>query len=334
MKHDHAIAPGHAPTPERDAPSWSAASTATEVLQGLDLSGKRYVVTGAASGLGYETARALHEAGAEVVAGVRTPEAATALLGLPRLVVGRLDLMDPASIDTFASRWATPGQALHGLVNCAGVMASPLARDARGHESQFSTNHLGHDRLTRRLWAALGRAGGSRVVAVSSRGHQIAPVDFEDLDFLRRPYDKWIAYGQSKTANVLFAAAVDAIGRASSIRGLALHPGTVLGPLARHLSAEEIDAFSVLDAQGQPIVDPDRDLKTAAQGAATIVWCAAHPQAAQAEGVYFENCRPAPCIAAGSVGIPGVVPWAVDAEAADRLWSVSAAWNDLPVLPG
>ena len=185
-------------------------TTAREVLRGHDLMGKTAIVTGGYSGIGLETTRALAEAGATVVVPARTQEKArTALDGIPRVEVETVELIDPASIDAFAGRFLGSERPLDILINNAGIMAPPLQRDARGYESQFATNHLGHFQLTARLWPALKRAGKARVVSVSSTGISFGGVDFDDPNFARREYDKWKAYGQSKTANALFAVALD-----------------------------------------------------------------------------------------------------------------------------
>ena len=205
----------------------------------------------------------------------------------------------------------------------AGVMATPFARDAQGNESQFSANHLGHFRLTCRLWPALRRADGARVVALSSRGHQISDIDFDDINFDHRAYDKWVSYGQSKTANILFALALDARGAAQDVRAFSVHPGSVLGPLARHLSDAEIDTFKARDADGRAIIAPDRDMKTPQQGAATSVWCATSAQLGGMGGVYCENSDIAPALPTGVVGQPGVAQWASDPDHAERLWTIS-----------
>lgn len=302
----------------------NAASTAPEAIANVDLTGKTAIVTGGYSGLGLETVRALAHAGARVIVPARDLlRAEAALQGVQGATADLLDLTDPESIDAFAARFLHTGSPLHILVNCAGVMATPLARDAHGHESQFSTNHLGHFRLAGALWPALQAAGGARVVAVSSRGHQIAGIDFDDIDFERRPYDKWVAYGQSKTANVLFAVELDARGAADGIRAFAVHPGTVLGPLARHLTPGEIASFKVHDDAGVVINAPERDLKNAAQGAATIAWCAASPQLDGMGGVYCENCDIATVTTTERVGVR---QWAIDPALARKLWTVSTGF--------
>ncbi|MFK8250883.1 oxidoreductase [Ancylobacter terrae] len=311
---------------------FGAASTAMEVVSGIDLSGKLAIVTGGASGLGLETTRALLHAGAEVIVPARNTERArTALQGLAGATVELLDLADPQSVAVFAAHVVSAGRPVSILVNSAGIMATPEMRDAEGHEAQFATNHLGHFRLALGLWPALAAAGGARVVSVSSRGHQIAGVDFEDIDFRVRPYDKWVAYGQSKTANALFAMALDRRGRSHGIRAFSLHPGQILTDLARHLSAEEIASFDALDEAGQPIIDPARGMKTVEQGAATSVWCATNPRLDGLGGVYCEDCDIA-IVNNPSMGRKGVSPSACDPESAERLWQRSVAWTGLDAV--
>ena len=197
-------------------------TTAREVLRGHDLMGKTAIVTGGYSGIGLETTRALAEAGVTVIVPARTPAKARASMGgMPRVELEQMDLIDPASVDACAQRFLHSGRALHILINNAGIMAAPLVREARGYESQFATNHLGHFQLTLRLWPALkraGRAGGARVVSLSSSGLRFGAVDFDDPHYQRRPYERWNAYGQSKTANALFAVALDKRGHADGIR--------------------------------------------------------------------------------------------------------------------
>ncbi|GGZ56858.1 oxidoreductase [Lysobacter xinjiangensis] len=309
---------------------FSAASTAEEVMAGIDLSGRRAVVTGGYSGIGLVTARALAEAGATVIVPARDRRRAeAALAGTAGIEVEDMDLTDPASIAAFARRLRQRAVPVSILINSAGVMATPLFRDAQGHEGQFATNHLGHYRLTCGLWPLLTEEG-ARVVAVSSRGHQIAGVDFDDIDFLTRSYDKWTAYGQSKTANALFALGLDRRGAAHGVRAFSLHPGQILTDLARHLSAEEIAGFGALDAEGRPIVDPSRGMKTVEQGAATGLWCATSPALRGSGGVYCEDCDIAP-VNTGELGRRGVARWACDAGLAERLWSVSETLTGLGV---
>jgi NAD(P)-dependent dehydrogenase (short-subunit alcohol dehydrogenase family) len=290
----------------------------------LDLSGKTAIVTGGYSGIGLETTRTLLSAGAKVVVPARNLSKATsALAAMSGVFVVPLDLMDPSSIDSFANRFLASGRPLHILVNNAGIMANPLTRDARGYESQFSTNRLGHFQLTTRLWPALRRAKGARVVSVSSVGHRRAKVDFEDPNFDRREYDRWVAYGQSKTANALFAVSLDTIGEADGIRAFSVHPGGVITDLIRYMSTAEVRAYGVLDERGRPIIDPARNMKTPEQGAATSVWCATSRQLDGLGGVYCENCDIAVPVPGDSTELHGVRPWAMNREFADQLWNLS-----------
>lgn len=300
---------------------FGAKTTAREVLAGRDLSGKIAVVTGGYSGVGLETTRALAEAGATVVVPARTEaKARTALDGIPRVEIETLELIDPASIDAFATRFLNSERPLDMLINNAGIMAPPLRRDARGYESQFATNHLGHFQLTARLWPALKHAGKARVVSLSSTGISFGGVDFDDPNFMRHEYNKWKAYGQSKTANALFAVALDKRGEEHGIRAFSVHPGGIWTDLARDLSVEEL-AF-------------DGELKTPEQGAATSVWCATSPQLDGKGGVYCMDVDIAESIPAFTPEVPGqqprgVLPWAVDPELAERLWVLSEQMTGL-----
>ncbi len=301
---------------------FNAASTADDVMQGVDLTGRVAVVTGGYSGIGLVTAKSLAAAGARVIVPARDQERAqAALAGVAGVEVDTMDLSEPASIAAFAARMGEQTSSLSVLINSAGVMASALFRDADGHEGQFATNHLGHYRLTCALWPLL-KADGARVVSVSSRGHQIAGIDFDDIDFRRRPYDKWVAYGQSKTANALFALALDARGAADGVRAFSLHPGQILTRLARHLSAEEVAGFDAQDAEGRPIIDPSRGMKTVDQGAATSLWCATSAALEGRGGVYCEDCDIAP-INTDQQGRKGVAAWACDPALSERLWTLS-----------
>lgn len=231
--------------------------------------------------------------------------------------------MDPASVDSFADRFLDTGQALHILINNAGIMAPPLVRDARGYESQFATNHLGHFQLATRLWPSLRKAAGARVVALSSRGHMRSPVEFDDWNFERREYDRWVAYGQSKSANALFAVALDAIGEQHGVRAFAVHPGGIITDLVRHMSPEELRASGMVDDKGKPVIDPANNMKAPEQGAATSIWCATSHQLDGMGGVYCENGDVAIAVPADSKEMLGVRPWAIDPAFADRLWSLS-----------
>jgi NAD(P)-dependent dehydrogenase (short-subunit alcohol dehydrogenase family) len=316
----------YTPTPQAPIGSgFGAASTAAEVIAGRDLTGKTVVVTGGYSGIGVETVRAFRSAGARVVVPARDlAKAKVNLAGMPDVRVEAMDLLDPGSIDAFAERYLRDHEKLHILVNNAGIMAPPLARDARGYESQFAANHLGHFRLTCRLWPALVAAEGARVVALSSYGHRRAGVDFHDPNFERREYDPWGAYGQSKTANALFAVALDSIGQRQGVRAFSVHPGGIATGLIRHMSQAEIDASEIIDPTGKPIIDPENNKKTPEQGAATSVWCATSPQLDGMGGVYCQDCDIARALPSDdSKEMRGVRPRATDPVAAGRLWQLS-----------
>ena len=302
------------------------ASTAADVIAGIDLTGKHIVVTGGYSGIGVETVRAFRSAGATVFVPARDmTKAKEAFRDIPGVILDKMDLLDPASIDRYAEHILGEADAVHILVNNAGVMAPPLARDTRGYESQFAANHLGHFHLTCRLWPALRRARGARVIALSSYGHRRAGIDFHDPNFEIREYDPWIAYGQSKTANALFAVALDSIGQRQRVRAFSVHPGGIVTGLIRHMLEAQIEASEIIDKTGKPIIDPENNKKTPQQGAATTVWCATSPQLnGMGGGVYCENRDIARALPSDdSKELHGVRPRATDPVAAGRLWQLS-----------
>jgi NAD(P)-dependent dehydrogenase (short-subunit alcohol dehydrogenase family) len=308
---------------------FGAASTADDVIRRIDLSGKIAIVTGGYSGIGVETVRALRSAGARVIVPTRDRDKAVRALDGIEVEIEAIDLLDRASIDAFAERFLASGRPLHILVNSAGIAGAPLTRDARGYELHFATNHLGHFQLAMRLWPALRKANGARVVAVSAWAHSRAPMVFEDPNYEHRDYVPWMAYGQSKTANILFALAMDERGKAHGVRAFSLHPGSIVTGLARYVSRDLLRAAGVVDDDGDPIIDPARNLKTTEQGAATSVWCATSTQLDGMGGVYCQNSDIAPLVSDslaanqfGSMAL-GVMPHAVDPDAADRLWSLS-----------
>jgi NAD(P)-dependent dehydrogenase (short-subunit alcohol dehydrogenase family) len=298
---------------------FGAQSTAADVIAGIDLTGRRAIVTGGASGIGVETARALASANAEVTlavrnveAGERTAEDIVASTGNKQVLVAALDLADQASVAGFVAGWDGP---LHILVNNAGVMAAPLTRTAQGWELQFATNHLGHFALATGLHEALAAGRNARVVSVSSSAHRRSPVVFEDIHFRQRPYDPWLAYGQSKTANVLFAVEATRRWAADGIAVNALMPGGIRTGLQRYVSQDELDQM-VAQAGGLTGVR----WKTPEQGAATSVLLAASPLLDGISGRYFEDCNEAgPPVDARH----GVADFALDPDAAARLWQVS-----------
>jgi NAD(P)-dependent dehydrogenase (short-subunit alcohol dehydrogenase family) len=297
---------------------FTAESTAAEVIAGVDLRGKRAIVTGAASGIGVETARALASAGAEVTlavrdvaAGARVAADITKSIGDARVLVERLDLADRASIAAFISRWSG---ALDILVDNAGIMATPELRTPDGWELQFATNHLGHFALTMGLHDALAAAGRSRVVVVSSVGHVNGEVLFDDLDFVTHPYDPWAAYSQSKTANILFALEASKRWADEGIRVNALNPGRIADTnLSRHMEIPPV-AF---DPNGNTGVS----VKNIEQGASTSVLLAASPLVEGVTGLYFEDCQEAVPYLPGVRR--GVAAFALDPVKAERLWEIS-----------
>ncbi|MFJ5262208.1 SDR family NAD(P)-dependent oxidoreductase [Streptomyces sp. NPDC088387] len=295
-------------------------STADEVLSGIDLTGRLAVVTGGYSGIGLETTRSLVRAGARVVVPARRPGTAReALDGLDGVEVDELDLGDLESVRGFAERFLASGRTVDIMIDNAGIMACPETRVGPGWEAQFATNHLGHFALVNRLWPAI-EPGGARVVSVSSRGHHAYGMRWDDVDW-NDGYDKWQAYGQAKTANVLFAVHLDRLARDRGVRAFSLHPGGIITPLQRHLPTQEMVDAGWIDADGNP-VNPDA-FKSPQEGASTQVWAATSPQLNGMGGVYLEDCdiaEPAPA----DGGRTGVKDWAVDPEQAARLWTLSA----------
>lgn len=311
-------------------------STAEEVIRGVDLKNKVAIVTGGYSGIGTETARILRNAGATVIVPARDKQKAAAALSGIDVEIEDMNLLEAASIDAFANRFLKSGRKLDILINSAGIMACPLMRDQRGFELQFATNHLGHFQLTTQLWPALVKAQGARVVSVASWGHRFSTFHFDDPNFERREYEKFSAYGQSKTANVLFAVEADKRGKEDGIRVFAVHPGAILETdLSRHLSIEEWKAMGIMDEQGNVIESEHRKFKTVAQGAATSVWCATDDRLIGLGGVYCEDNEVSPLVVArydanGNLEMPdittmepGVLDYAVDADNAARLWALS-----------
>jgi NAD(P)-dependent dehydrogenase (short-subunit alcohol dehydrogenase family) len=306
------------------ANNYGDTTTALQVVEGVDLNGRRAVVTGASSGIGVETARALAHAGAQVTLAVRDIRAGERVAadiartsGRDDIKVAFLDLADLATIDAFTTSWRGP---LHILVNNAGVMDSPYGTTSQGWETQFGINHLGHFALATGLHEALRAAGDARVVAVSSSGHASSPVVFEDLFFQHRAYTPELAYGQSKTANALFAVELTRRWAPDGITGNALMPGGIWTPLQRHWSAEKrrSNEEQARQAEAAGVFR----MKTPEQGAATSVFLAASPQVQGIGGRYFEDCHEAEVVEQLQ-GIKGVLAYALDPSAARRLWDVS-----------
>jgi NAD(P)-dependent dehydrogenase (short-subunit alcohol dehydrogenase family) len=299
---------------------FGATATATDVIKGIDLAGKRAIVTGASSGIGTETARALASAGAEVTLAVRNLEAGTrvaqdikASTGNRSIAVMPLDLANHDSVSSFVFNWQGP---LHILVNNAGIMACPEMRSIEGWEMQLATNHLGHFALTLGLHNALSSSRHSRVVLVSSVGHVNSDVMFEDINFEHRPYDPWQAYSQSKTANILFAVEAARRWKQDGISVNALNPGRIVETNLKRFIGDAGNVPMTFDPSSAHV-----SWKSIEQGAATSVLLAASPLVDGVTGRYFEDCREAEPHKPGVRR--GVASYALDRESADRLWRVS-----------
>jgi NAD(P)-dependent dehydrogenase (short-subunit alcohol dehydrogenase family) len=314
--------------------------TADEVLAGVDLSGRTAVVTGGYSGIGPATVGALSRAGARVLVPARRPGEAREVLrdvaNAHLISVGEMDLSDQASVAAYAESvlalLTAEGAHVDIVINSAGIMATPETRTPEGWELQLATNHLGHFALVNRLWPLLaGNPGGARVVSVSSGGHQFSDIRWDDPWF-ETGYDKWHAYGQSKTANALFAIHLDAVGRAHGVRAWSLHPGAILTPLGRHLQAEDLATVMVEDENGELVLPT---FKTPEQGAATSVWAATSPDVLAFGGRYLEDVALAPSFSEGDVrpsDAVGVKDYAQDPVSAARLWGWSAELTGLDAL--
>ncbi|MFI7606176.1 SDR family NAD(P)-dependent oxidoreductase [Micromonospora sp. NPDC049366] len=298
---------------------FTARTTAAEIVDGVDLTGRRMIVTGGASGIGAETVRALAGAGADVTVAVRTMSSADALVAeFPeRVRAATLDLADLSSVDAFVAGWDGP---LHALVANAGIMALPTRQlSPMGWELQLATNYLGHFALALGLHDNLRAAGTARVVVVSSGAHLREAFDFDDPQFERQPYDPWSAYGRSKTADVLLAVGIARRWAADGVTANALNPGYINTNLQRHMDDETLRAFGVLDEAGNRI-----DLeyyKTPAQGASTSVLLAASPLVEGVTGRYFDDNQEAEVVVGGPEATGGVAAHALDVAAADRLWT-------------
>ena len=311
---------------------FNASSTASEVIKGIDLSGKVAIVTGGNAGIGLETTKVLAGAGARVIVAARdTEKAMKNLQGMENVEVEPLDLIDPASIENFANRFLSSGRPLHLLINNAGIMWVPLRRDSRGFESQLATNYLGQFHLTATLWPALRKANGARVVNVSSFGHQIAPFNFDDPNFLHREYETLLGYGQSKTASNLFALELDNLAKSFNVRAYSLHPGSINGTeLAREAPIELFQQMGMFDGEGKIFPEVAARLKSIPQGAATTVWCATSAKLNNIGGVYCENADVAE-LDSGNIEhryddpstIRGVRSYSLDENNAKRLWRLS-----------
>jgi NAD(P)-dependent dehydrogenase (short-subunit alcohol dehydrogenase family) len=310
--------------------AFGATSTTDDVLAGVDLTGKRVLVTGVSAGLGVETARTLVAHGAHVVGAARdlakaekatAPVRAAATKG--RLDLVQLDLASLASVRACADALRADGRKFDLVIANAGVMATPLGHTADGFETQFGTNHLGHFVLVNRI-ADLIAAGG-RLVNLASSGHRFADVDLDDPNFERTPYEPFVAYGRSKTANIQFAVAFDRRHRARGVRATAVHPGGIQTELARHMGPEAlVQMIDSLNAQLKAEGQPPFEFKSIPQGAATSVWAGVVASADEVGARYCENCHVS-TVTDGEISVmsEGVRTYALDPDRAETLWAKS-----------
>ena len=307
---------------------FGAETSAEEAARNIDLSGQTIVITGGSAGLGVETARVLSACGAKIVSVVRDEAkglaaAATIRESVPsaEIEMAVLDLFDLDSVRRGADDIAKRFPRIDRLINNAGVMACPLGRTAQGLDTQLGTNHLGHFVLTARLIPSLLAGAPARIVNLSSAGHRLSPFRFEDPFFEKEDYNKWIAYGQAKTANVLFSVALDKRFKDRGIRSFAVHPGAIQTELGRHMDANDVK--DLMDRRGDR---PPMTFKQVPQGAATTVWAATAPELDGRGGLYCEDCDVAESIEDPNLD-QGVLSWALDEKAAERLWTLSEEWS-------
>lgn len=302
-----------------------AKSSASDVLSGIDLSGKNAVVTGGYSGIGIEAVRALAAAGARVTVPARRVDAAEAALAEVSgdIEIAAMDLGDIPSVMKFTHEYEDSGRALDIVINNAGIMACPEARVGPGWESQFGVNHLGHMAMSQGLMAAMQRADSPRLVALSSTAHIRSDVHWDDPHFNTHSYEKWDAYGQAKSANALFALGLDNQHAETGIRAFSVHPGGIFTPLQRHLPDEEMVALGWKNADGTTPPAIQAMFKTPEQGASTSVWAATSPKLTGMGGVYCEDCDIAKMATEDSQRWEHAREWITDDEKATRLWIMS-----------
>lgn len=305
---------------------FNATSTTSDVINGIDLTGKFAIVTGGGTGIGLETVKTLSKAGATVIVGARDVNKADEnLKGISNVEIEALDLIDPASVDTFAQKFLDSDRPLHLLINNAGIMFVPLRRDTDGNESQLATNYLSVFRVTAKLWDALKKANGARVLNVSSLGHQFAPFNFEDPNFEHGEYQTLQAYGRSKTAVNLFSLELNERAKAFGVNAYSIHPGNIWGTeLAREAPMEILQQFGFFDDKGNPVQEVIDSLKTIPQGAATTIWAATSPVLNELGGVYLEDVNVAELAVDPSVP-NGVKPYSLDEANAKLLWELTEA---------
>jgi|TARA_B100001540_G_scaffold51674_2_gene46637 NAD(P)-dependent dehydrogenase (short-subunit alcohol dehydrogenase family) len=301
---------------------FGAKSEPTEVLEGIDLNGKVALVTGGYSGIGLETTRALSDCGARVIVPARRRDIAIDELEgiINKEDILNLDLANPNSVYKFVEEFVDNGITLDILINNAAVMACPQMLTDNGWDLQFAVNHIGHFILTKGLLPSLLQSNESRVVTLSSTGHKLSGIRWDDIHF-ENDYDKWQSYGQSKTAASLLAIELDSRMKNEGIRALSVHPGGIFTPLQRHLQKEEMIALGWLNEDGELSEMAAAGFKSATQGASTTLWCATNPMLSDIGGVYCENCDVAAREDDGpNARYVGVADWAIDTEEANKLW--------------
>lgn len=304
--------------------AFNATSTTGDVIKGISLTGKIAIVTGGSTGIGLETVKTLSKAGATIIVPARDVEKAKEnLQGMTNVEIEEMDLMDTNSIDSFAKKFLDSGRPLHWLINNAGIMFVPLRRDANGNESQLATNYLAVFQLTARLWEALKKAKGARVINVSSLGHHFAAFNFDDPNFKHRDYETLQAYGQSKTAVNLFSLELDHLAKPFGVRAYSVHPGNIWGTeLAREAPLEILQQFGFYDDKGNPVPEVISSLKTIPQGAATTIWAATSPLLNDIGGVYLEDVDIAELAIDASIS-NGAKPYSLDEASAKQLWKLT-----------
>jgi NAD(P)-dependent dehydrogenase (short-subunit alcohol dehydrogenase family) len=295
---------------------------AAEVMEGIDLSGKTALVTGGYSGIGVETVRALTNAGATVLVPSRDVDRAEKTLEgiIPTEQIGFMDLSDLPTVERYGEDLSSAYPIIDLAIFNAGVMACPLGRTTQGLEWQLGVNHVGHFLLMRTIMKALRAANGARLVTLSSIAHRMGNVDFADMNYDQRPYDKWQAYGQAKSAQSLMAVELDRREKDSGIRSFAVHPGGIFTPLQRHLGNAEMAEFGWTDTDGNPSAVAEKLFKSTSQGCATSLWAATAESLNDMGGVYCEDCNISRVVPDDSNDFTGVRQWAIASEIAGRLW--------------
>ena len=295
---------------------------AAEVMAGVDLSGKTALVTGGYSGIGIETVRALTNAGATVLVPSRDVDRAVKTLEgiIPADQIGFMDLSDLPTVERYGEDLSSAYPIIDLAIFNAGVMACPLGRTTQGLEWQLGVNHVGHFLLMRTIMKALRAANGARLVTLSSIAHRMGNVDFADMNYDQRSYDKWQAYGQAKSAQSLMAVELDRREKDSGIRSFAVHPGGIFTPLQRHLGNAEMAEFGWTDTDGNPSAVAEKLFKSTSQGCATSLWAATAVSLKDMGGIYCEDCNISRVVPDDSNDFTGVRQWAVESEIAERLW--------------